>query len=122
MSSKGFFNSRSNKKSRPKKSRSVSIASKKGIEANQFGIVGSVLDLCFISESDKTVGECRSVFFGNSTVLEIGNSLNKAGGLELMVDCANAFSDYLYKHGSSAQQSDARELEFCWDGIGEWKA
>ena len=123
MSSKGFFNSRANKKQPTKKGRSVSITSKNGIEASHIDVLfQSFHNVCFISESLNEAATDEHVFLKNTDVIEVGNKLNEAGGLELMRIFAGAFSEYLFKYGSLSQQSHARELELCWDGIGEWKA
>jgi hypothetical protein len=48
-------------------------------------------------------------------VKEIGEQLADMGGFELMLQAHQMFSDSYQVYGA------ARNLEYCWDGVGEWR-
>jgi hypothetical protein len=47
--------------------------------------------------------------------MQIGSCLDKMGGMRVMSDALDRVREAI---GSAA----ARELEICWDGIGDWSA
>jgi hypothetical protein len=49
----------------------------------------------------------------NIRAIEIGGKLNEIGGMDAMRMCGMAVSRFL-------DATKGRELEVCWDGIGNW--
>ena len=79
-------------------------------------------ELVDMSDMNNDQGEERCVYLDNKRAKEIGFMLNKAGGFDLMHTVAYLVNDYLRKKREWWQRSDSRELDICWNGIGEWKS
>jgi hypothetical protein len=61
----------------------------------------------------------------NPRARELGVQLYKAGGVHKLHDTMNALVTLLderLQKGEDWYVFDLRQLEFCWDGIGSWKA
>lgn len=72
-----------------------------------------IIELLKFSINDRTRGEDRSPYYGQNfeRVREIGEKLNLLGGFELMRLACNLVPIY-----------DRRNLDYAWNGIGDWKA
>jgi len=83
---------------------------------------GFLIDKTKIDSSDNRDvfnDQCR-----NKRAIEIGELLNELGGMELMRNVYKAFQAGLYEtHKQDLHRAKimARELEWVWDGIGEWQ-
>ena len=97
------------------------IDMKPAYEAGHFFSLKKMIVDCKLANHDPL----RAVFLGlngepNEMAKEIGVELDKIGGLKSMQDIANMLLNFCRNNGYST--SDVRELECCWDGIGEWRA
>lgn len=62
----------------------------------------------------------------NVQARKIGERLNKRGGLAKMQRVGECFAEFCreYARGDADRwiiATDGRDLEMCWDGIGEWR-
>jgi len=90
-------------------------------EASQFFKLKQMIVDC----KEKNHSPLRTVFINlqgepNESAKQIGRELNHVGGLKSMQGVADALLVFCKNEGYST--SDVRELECCWDGIGEWGA
>jgi hypothetical protein len=72
-----------------------------------------IIELLKFSINDRTYGEDRSPYYGQNfeRVREIGEKLNLLGGFDLMRLACDLVPIY-----------DQRNLDYAWNGIGDWKA
>ncbi len=72
-----------------------------------------IIELLKFSINDRTYGDDRSPYCGQNfeRVREIGEKLNKLGGFDLMRLACDLVPIY-----------DQRNLDYAWNGIGDWKA
>ena len=90
-------------------------------EASQFFKLKQMIVDC----KEKNHSPLRTVFINlqgepNESAKQIGRELNHVGGLKSMQGVADTLLVFCKNEGYST--SDVRELECCWDGIGEWCA
>jgi hypothetical protein len=57
----------------------------------------------------------------------IGEALNERGGFTMMQRVGETFAEFCKEYADehperSIIQTDGRDLEHCWDGIGNWKS
>lgn len=81
-------------------------------------LLNTATRLIEISCTHPETGEDRNVFLCDEEKEEVralGTALNEAGGLTLMQFCCEFCREFFMG------RSDARFLEFAWDGIGEWR-
>ena len=89
-------------------------------EASQFFKLKQMIVDC----KEKNHSPLRTVFINlqgepNESAKQIGRELNHVGGLKSMQGVADALLVFCKNEGYST--SDVRELEYCWDGIGEYR-
>lgn len=54
-------------------------------------------------------------------IREMGEKLNRLGGLPAMLEVTMALEAYVVQETDAPwMRSDLRELDFCWNGVGEW--
>jgi hypothetical protein len=72
-----------------------------------------IIELLKFSINDRTRGDNRSPYSGQNfeQVRSIGEKLNKLGGFDLMRLACDLVPIY-----------DQRNLDYAWNGIGDWKA
>ena len=75
------------------------------------------------SRSVTTRGCGRSTFLGDykPTTIGIGKAIHKTGGFSAMQLVLSAFMDSIPSE-EYWRKSDARCIEYAWDGIGDWLA
>lgn len=103
------------------KRRQVHSTNKKAIKRTQRSlsndamntVVQLLIELQTMSEQCQSYAQKRVVYLGENKprVREIGVHLYQLGGEDLMFSVADQIPKY-----------DQRELEFAWDGIGQWRA
>jgi hypothetical protein len=58
----------------------------------------------------------------NTRARQLGEYLHEEGGDKLMTDVMRILQDKVSTRGKEWMTFDLRQLEFCWNGIGEWMA